>query len=315
MIEIIGGFNMQIKEAIAVYIAYLRERNFCKSTLERNQYYFDNIEHHLESQGITEVNQLTESIMSGIKQEEYYYINHKGKQNSASTRNKKIAAIRGFLKYLYEKELIEEQIRLDYVKEPYLRLPQDILTKRELAKLFKQPDIHKLYGYRDRVMLEVLYATGIRRMELANLLIQDINFQEKTLFIQEGKGKKDRVVPINETALTYLQNYLREIRPKLLAKRKNEHVFLRTQGLKMESRHVGDLLRKYFKKAKFKKQVSIHSIRHSVATHLLQKGMGLRHVQELLGHDQLDTTIRYLHLNIQDLQKEYRRYHPRERAI
>jgi integrase/recombinase XerD len=220
-------------------------------------------------------------------------------------------------------EYMEEPLgeRVKCVKQSKVVLPKDILTKRELLKIFKQPDTGTPIGYRNRVCFELLYATGMRRQEMAHLKISNINFKEKVIHIEQGKGQKDRVVPVCDTAMKWLSHYVKYIRPKLLGKSKNRSgsgeqiLFLTANGCPIKPESLGETLMRYIEKAKLKKRIRVHSFRHTIATHLLQKGMPLRHVQELLGHEMMGTTTRYLQLSIKDLQREYRKTHPRERRV
>jgi integrase/recombinase XerD len=271
----------------------------------------------LDSIKINDVTQITEEINRGYLKERFYYINQYGRQNSTGYRNKEIAVIKNFLKYLEDETIIDQNLsaKLYHYKMPSNNIPKDILTKRELLKLFAMPDIKTNLGYRDRIIMEILYATGMRRSELKNLKVQDINFKDKTIFIQQGKGLKDRVVPINDTALKFIENYINHVRPEILKQAKTaktDRLIVHPRTGKINSGNtINDILNPYFKK--LKKKITVHSFRHTFATHLLQNGMTLRHVQVLLGHTKLDTTIRYLQLHLKDLQREYKKYHPRER--
>jgi integrase/recombinase XerD len=195
---------------------------------------------------------------------------------------------------------------------PTLQLPKTILTKSELLDLFDMPDTSTLLGYRNRMILELLYATGMRHAELFNLSVSDISFETATVLIQHGKGGHDRVVPLNATALKFIRHYIDVIRPQLLSHSTTKRLIVSIYGTTSKRPKLGELLQPYFKK--IKKPLSIHTFRHTFATHMLQNGMPLRHVQELLGHAKLQTTTRYLHLNIKDLQREYTKFHPRGRG-
>jgi integrase/recombinase XerD len=307
--------GLSLKESEKEYRAFLLLKNFSQQTIGKYMWVLKSFSKYFSSKQSI-VSELKLKDIKGYLSDRFYHINHKGRQNKESTRNREIAVIKSYLKYLYKSNQINRNWaeEIEYIREEGIKLSKDILSKRELVKLFKQPDPKTEYGKRDRVMLETLYATGIRRNELANLKVSDINFRRETIFIEKGKGGKDRVVPVCKTVLDLLREYLKTTRKKLIKSKENKIVFPRTKGQKMNSNNVGDILRKHFKKAKFKKPFSLHSLRHSFATHLIVGGMPVRHVQELLGHEKLDTTILYLQLNIKDLQREYRKCHPRERS-
>jgi integrase/recombinase XerD len=308
---------MLIIKAERLFQAYLQKRNYSQRTIGSVLWELGKFIKFLVECGIEEIAGISEKMIEAYFKERYYTINQNGKQNQIVTRNKERSSVKSFLKFLYEFEYITDRLylKVDFLKGPRLVLPKDILTKQELLKIFRQPDIKTICGYRDRVILEILYATGMRRSELCGLKIQDIRFEERTILIEQGKGQKDRVIPLNETSIKYIQHYLRHIRPELEDKKEPSlYLFLNTKGRGIPSNHLNALINPYLKQAKLKKKVTIHSFRHTVATHLIQEGMPLRHVQEFLGHANLNSTIRYLNLSVKDLQKEYRKYHPREKG-
>jgi integrase/recombinase XerD len=170
-----------------------------------------------------------------------------------------------------------------------------------------------LTGYRDRALLEVLYATGLRKEELRNLDVEDVNLEEELLRVNRGKGGKDRVVPLSAIACQYLENYIKAVRPELLKGRQTGRLFIsHRDGLPMGRHGIERLLAKYVRRLQLKKRVTCHLWRHSCATHLLKNNANLRHVQQILGHKSLATTERYLRLTITDLKEAHRKFHPRE---
>lgn len=310
---------MQVKTAIQRYVKQLKEKGYAEKTISEYERFLGDYLLFLSADGTHVVKDITGDLNNAYVKERFYVMNQFGRQNSVGTRNNEIKAIRSFMRFLVEQELIKCPLAdgIRHYRKRMSRIPKDILTKLELIKLFKQPDTSTLTGYRDRMMMEVLYATGMRRNELRCLRVDDIDYQEKTVLIREGKGSKDRVVPINETALSYIRNYVEDVRPKLMkqykSKQDTKRLVVGSEKAEIHENTITSTLKIYFKQAKLKKKVTVHSFRHTCATHLLQKGMPLRHVQELLGHEKLDTTIRYLSLSVKDLQREYRRYHPRSR--
>ncbi|HCT85659.1 MAG TPA: hypothetical protein DF296_10735 [Candidatus Margulisbacteria bacterium] len=259
------------------------------------------------------------------------YINEKGAHNSSVSRHKQLQGLNTFLHWLHKHKHHPHNLAkyLIIPKMPRLRLPKNILSKDTLVKLFAIPDLKTSLGYRDRLIFELLYGTGIRASELCNLKINEINFSDKTIFINNGKGDFDRVIPINNTALNFARNYLDNIRPefaerlsifgakKSFSRKKlfkdipvTEHLILSIKGLPLSASDLSIIISKY--PHKLNKNFTAHTFRHTFATHLLNNGMPLRHVQELLGHKDLDTTAIYLNLSINDLDSAYRQSHPRE---
>ncbi|MFN7170437.1 MAG: tyrosine-type recombinase/integrase, partial [Candidatus Omnitrophota bacterium] len=165
-------------------------------------------------------------------------------------------------------------------------------------------------AFRDRVCLELLYATGMRVSELAILKIEDVNLEAG--FVRcHGKGDRERIVPIGNTALRYLRNYLTEIRPKLVKENSGQFIFLSRLGKRISRQSIWKIIKKYALKANLDKKVGPHTLRHSFATHLLERGADLRVVQEMLGHANISTTQIYTHINKERLKEVHRRFHPR----
>jgi len=309
---------LTLQKAQELFQQYLGLRNYSARTIFGYSRIVTKFLDHLKFLKLNFIQDLTLTHVQSFLKTRYYFINQKGQPNCPKTRNGEIKSLRVFLKFLekkgFLKQILSAQIKL--VQAPLITLPKDILTKTELLYVFSLADKGTILGYRDRTILELLYATGIRAHECVQIEIEDLLFEEQCLFVSLGKGAKDRIVPINNTALSYLKHYLFYIRPKLLnSKFKTQKLFLTYRGKPFNVSNLSEQLAfYYFKplKTKFKKRISMHSFRHTFATHLLKQGMSIRHVQELLGHKSLDTTAIYLQVTISDLKTEYRKFHPRE---
>jgi integrase/recombinase XerD len=200
----------------------------------------------------------------------------------------------------------------------HLREP---LNASEIEVVLAQPDLADPYGLRDRAILELFYATGIRRQELANLLTTDIDAERGCLYVRQGKGRKDRFVPIGERALAWVRKYEREARPLLLlvdgqghtnvqANPDERRLFVNQYGLPLSAYALSWRIRRYFDAAGVKKVGACHLFRHTVATVMLDNGADLRHVQEMLGHSMIVTTQRYTHVSIARLRAVHAATHP-----
>jgi len=240
------------------------------------------------------------------------YLNHlKKKEYSRRTIARKIAALRSFFRYLCREDII--------LDNPFTGLRTPKLEKR-LPSFFDQIEIEKLLqlpadnllGYRDRAILELLYASGSRVGELTGLQIRDIDFLNRCILIY-GKGSKERIVPIGCKAVDAVQKYLDFSRPRLCANIELSHeaLFVNHRGGPLTDRSVRRILEKYVDIMALAKHVSPHTIRHSFATHLLDNGADLRCVQELLGHVSLSTTQIYTHISKEKLKTVYHNSHPR----
>lgn len=190
------------------------------------------------------------------------------------------------------------------------QLPKDILSIEEVETVLNQPDLTSPFGIRDRAIMETLYSTGIRRTELVNLTIYSIDQNRGTVFIDQGKGKKDRVVPIGERALAWISKYLDEVRESLLSDPNEGTLFITYQGNGFHPNKLTAIIRDYIKQADIGKSGSCHLFRHSMATLMLENGADVRFIQELLGHARLDTTQRYTHVSIGKLKDIHSATHP-----
>jgi integrase/recombinase XerD len=264
---------------------------------------------------------VTTAMLHDFQRWHFYQPTSRGTARGVAYQNRVLSAIKGLFKFLHEETLIarDPAAPLEYAREPQ-RLPRNILTPQEARKIIEAPDVNTVIGYRDRAVLEVLYATGIRKLELMNLALSDVNLDEEFLRINGGKGAKDRVVPLTAVACSFLESYINGIRPKLVrAARADENkasrrLFISLRGRPIARNTLGELVSKYARRAGIKKHVTCHLWRHSCATHLLKNRANLRHVQEILGHRSLATTERYLHLTITELKEAHRKHHPRERS-
>ncbi len=235
------------------------------------------------------------------------------KKNKASTLNRKLSTLRSFFRFLVRNELLPRSPLEDVSRPKQPKLLPQFLSQEEVLTLLATPDPKTPVGMRDLAILEFLYATGLRAGELVNLNLNDL---EPRGFVKVlGKRDKERLVPIGRHALKALDRYLL-IRPQFLARAKNtpnapQAVFLNQRGGRLSSRSIRRILAHYTTQAFGRPTISPHGLRHSFATHLLESGADLREIQELLGHEQLSATQRYIHLNIKGLITTYTKAHPR----
>lgn len=236
------------------------------------------------------------------------------KQNgrAATTIARKLASIKAFYRFLTaERYISRDPAAVLEAASRGLQLPK-VLSLAEVEKLLEQPNLGTLDGYRDRTMLEVLYATGMRVSELVNLSVSAIDFKMQYLIVM-GKGSKERMLPLGRIALQYLERYLRTVRPQLLHGKPDstEVLFVTSWGGSMTRQRFYELILGYGKSAGISKRITPHMLRHSFATHLLNNGTDLRVVQELLGHADISTTQIYTHLDVERLRQIYDKAHPR----
>lgn len=240
-----------------------------------------------------------------------YMTQLKEKGLAAATIARKLAAIKAFYRFMTAEGYMDANpAQVVEAGTKGIKLPR-VLSEDEVVRLLSQPDITTAEGFRDRTMLEVLYATGMRVSELINLTLERVDLNMKYI-IAFGKGSKERIVPLGSVAAEFLQQYLEKVRPKLThAGRNTNIVFLAFGGHELTRQRFWQIIRAYGRKANINKALTPHILRHSFATHLLDNGADLRSVQELLGHSDISTTQIYTHLTNKRLRDIYAKAHPR----
>lgn len=229
---------------------------------------------------------------------------------SAKSISRFISTIRSFHQFaLREKYAAKDPTVLIETPKYERRLP-DVLEVDEVIRLLETPDMSKNNGYRDRAMLELLYATGMRVTELINLKVEDVNLIMGFVRVF-GKGNKERIVPLGETIIDILETYIETVRPQLLKKTVTDNLFLNMHGKPLSRQAIWKMIKQNGVKAEIFKTLTPHTLRHSFATHLLENGADLRAVQEMLGHADISTTQLYTHVSKSQIRKIYNQFHPR----
>ena len=307
--------NKTIKPLLEKYIQHLQVRNFAQRTVsERNRYLHKFFEYLQKEHQITALDQITKEAIYDYQVFQYERINKRGTLNTAAEQNNALKPVKHFFRFLKEYDYLisDPASGIHYAKEPK-RLPRGILTQSEARKILHAPDTTCAIGYRDRTIMEVMYTSGIRKSEIINLKLTDIDYHDGLLLIDQGKGKKDRVVPIGKIASRYLENYIKSVRPSLITDPHNHHLFLSIRGNRLSKNLVWDMIKKYARQARIKKNVYPHTFRHSCATSMLKNKADIRSIQHLLGHSSLDSTQVYTRVTITDLKEIHQRCHPREK--
>lgn len=292
-----------MKELVEEFLGYLASiKNYSPNTLISYQY---DLKDFVEFCG--SLSDKEEENLEKLKQ--YLEYLKKRKYNPFSIA-RKISSIKSFFKFLEVEKGINAGFLL-FLESPKLpfRLPK-VLSLEEIEKLLNAPDLNNSLGYRDRTMLEVLYATGLRVSELIGLKLENINLELGLVRIL-GKGSKERLVPMGDYALKFLKSYLENIRPIFENEKSKNFVFLNRRGAPLTRQRFWQIIKEYAKKCGLEDKVSPHVIRHSFATHLLQGGADLRALQMMLGHASLSTTQIYTHLDYKKLKEIYEKHHPR----
>ncbi len=229
---------------------------------------------------------------------------------SHPTIARRLSSIKAYYKYLVLEGHCQNNPTVDLETPKIKRKLPDVLSIEEVDQLLNQPQVTLVLGLRDRAMLELMYATGVRVSELLSLQIDDINFWAGFLRCF-GKGRKERIIPVNQTSIDWAQRYIARSRSHLVKSPRERTLFVNAHGRPMTRQGFYKILQGYVTKAEFTKEVTPHTLRHSFATHLLENGADLRSVQEMLGHADISTTQIYTHLSRSHLREVYKLYHPR----
>lgn len=241
-----------------------------------------------------------------------YLVRLKQEGRAASTVARKLASIKAFYRFLTAERYIRRNpAEVLEAASRGLHLPK-VLSVQEVERLLDEPNLGTLDGYRDKTMLELLYATGMRVSELVNVPLKNVDMKMQYVIVM-GKGSKERMLPLGRTALHYLEHYLSVVRPQLLHGKSDAaaELFVTGWGGPMTRERFYEIIVAYGKSAGISKRVTPHMLRHSFATHLLNNGTDLRIVQELLGHADISTTQIYTHLDVERLREVYDKTHPR----
>lgn len=236
------------------------------------------------------------------------YLRKQGKATATIAR--RLAALKAFYQFLVKENYVAKDPTGELSSPKLERKLPKVLTVEEVERLLSQPDATGSAGKRDKAMLELLYATGIRVSELVNLDVSDIDLKEGFTRCM-GKGSKERVVPMGEMAIAALRSYLENARLKLIAEPKEKAVFVNHHGKRLTRQGFWKIVKKYAAQAQISKEITPHTLRHSFATHLLENGADIRAVQEMLGHADISTTQIYTHVTKDRLKDVYAKSHPR----
>ena len=258
---------------------------------------------------------LQEKDLAAVERQQIvrYVTDLKMKGRAAATIARKLAALKAFYRFMVQEDYMpSDPAEAVEAGTKGTHLPK-VLTEDEVEALLSAPDLTTAEGLRDRALLEMLYATGMRVSEIVNLKVENVNLEMKYVLVF-GKGSKERIVPLGSVAAGYLERYLKEARPTFFVKDEEDPqtVFLGLGGQGLTRQRVWELIGQYGRNAGILKHISPHMLRHSFATHLLDNGADLRSVQEMLGHADISTTQIYTHLTNKRLRAVYDKAHPRK---
>lgn len=259
-------------------------------------------------------NQITHPTLESYQRYLFRYRKPNEKPLSISSQRGRIGSVKCFFSWLCRQHVIDANPASDIeLPRAEKRLPEEVLSITQMETLLALPDIHDPLGLRDRAILELFYSTGIRRTEMARLHLADLNREKHILWVRQGKGRKDRVVPVGARALSWVEKYIEDVRPLLMVNASEPGLFLTGYGQLFNEDVLGRKVRDYILKADIGRATGgAHLLRHTCATHMLEGGADIRFIQQLLGHENLETTAIYTHVSIDQLQAVHARTHPAE---
>ena len=300
-----------MQKMINRFFEWMGVKNYSRETIVSWRLLLKYFNAWCEERDVIRPQDVTRPLLERYQRFLFHYINKKGQRLNVNTRHNRLIPVRAFFKWLAKNNYILfnpagelELPRLEY------RLPRNVLTRQEAETILNGIDLTTPMGLRDRAMLETLYSTGMRRTELCNLKLNDINMDKGIVMICEGKYKKDRVIPIGERAVLWIEKYLHDLRPLLCWTHETDRLFLTRHGKPMRPKHLTRIAHGHVKNAEIGKTGSNHIWRHSCATLMLENGADIRYVQEQLGHASIDTTKIYTRIAIVKLKEVHTQTHP-----
>lgn len=294
------------------FLDWLRMKNYSERTVEGRELYLGYFILWAEERGIVRPAEVTKPILERYQRYLYNYRKKNGDPLSFRSQHTRLVPIRAWFKWLARQNHIlynpASELELPRLEH---RLPKHVLTVSEAEQVIAQANVNDALGLRDRAILETLYSTGMRRMEVIGLKLYDLDVERGTLMIRQGKGKKDRMVPIGDRAIGWIDRYTRETRPGLLiGDASDDTLYLTHLGEPFTPNRLTQLVRNYVDAAEIGKRGSCHLFRHTMATLMLENGADIRYIQAMLGHAKLDTTQIYTQVSIRKLKEIHAATHP-----
>ncbi len=308
------GDAMALTPLVEQYIAHLVVKNYSTYTTNVHEHHLQYFLAWCEERGVVRACDVTRPMIQQYQRSIFHYRTKEGRPLAFDTQQTRIRTVMLFFRWLTREDRIvyNPATDLDLPRVPK-RLPKFVLTNEEVDLVMNQPDVTDAIGIRDRAILEVLYATGVRRSELRNIKVYDIDLDFGTVMVREGKGRKDRIVPMGERAIAWLQKYLGDVRSWFAGERDEGFLFLTHRGEPMSRNQLTHSVHGYIEQAGITKKGSCHLFRHAMATQMLENGADIRFIQQMLGHSNLETTEVYTHVSIRKLKQIHAATHPAAR--
>ncbi len=310
-LAIAGASHSAIERSLWRYIEHLGVRGYRAQGMATAQRYISDFTAWAAERGITHPSQVSRAVLERYQRFLYHYRQRNGKPLSVASQRCKLVPLRGFFRWLTRVGQIPANPAADLELPKRLkRLPRVVLTAAEVERIMACVDTSTAIGLRDRAMLELLYATGLRRMELCRLEIGDMDAERCVILVREGKGGKDRLLPLGERALHWLRQYVQSAREQLAWNQAEQTLFLGAEGKPLSALWLSSLIAKRVDAANLGKRGGPHLFRHTMATLMLEGGADIRFIQAMLGHAELSTTQIYTQVAIRQLQRVHAMTHP-----
>jgi integrase/recombinase XerD len=303
------------EKTLAAFSEHQNLKGFSVRTMRGYGYELAQLVSWLRERGVTSFGGMTEDHLSEYQAHLAGKPGRIGKVLAASTRNRILSALVSFARFLVQSgRLVKDPSQgLAFPRVPR-KLPQNVLSEREMEKLLAAPRLDDPVDLRNRALMELLYATAVRQSEALDLKLEHVDLAESEVRVERGKGGKGRIAPLCKESCAVLAAYLTDVRPQILGgKPDSGYFFVSKGGKRLDPSQTLKAFKRYAAKAGITRPVGFHTYRHSCATHLMKRGVGLRYVQELLGHASLNSTQVYTHVSIPDLKRAHAKFHPREK--
>jgi integrase/recombinase XerD len=289
----------------------LRVQNYSEYTVKNRRVHIGFFVDWCHERGLNEPLDVTRPVLERYQRHLFHYRKKNGQPLSFRSQHSRLVPLRVWFRWMARQRLILHNPASE-LELPRLghRLPKHVLNTSEAEKVIAQPDVNDPLGLRDRALLETLYSTGMRRLELATLKLYDLDTERGTLTIRQGKGKKDRVIPIGDRAAAWIDKYVSDARPSLVNEPDDNTVFLSNAGEPMSLDYLTQLVATHVDAADIGKRGACHLFRHTMATLMLENGADIRYIQAMLGHADLKTTQIYTQVSIRHLKQIHTATHP-----
>jgi integrase/recombinase XerD len=303
--------NTILAALLEKHLEDLRVRNYSEYTVKNRRVHIGFFLDWCDGRGLTEPVEVTRTVLESYQRHVFHYRKKNGEPLSFTGQHDRLVPLRVWFKWMARQHHIlhnpASELELPRIG---FRLPKAVLTASEAERVIAGTDIHDPLGLRDRAILETLYSTGMRRLELVRLLLWDLDLERATVMIRQGKNKKDRAIPLGDRAALWVRKYLDESRPRLATEPDERIVFLSNAGEPLSLDYLTEVVRGYVEAADLGKHGACHLFRHTMATLMLEGGADIRFIQAMLGHADLKTTQIYTHVAIRQLQEIHRATHP-----